>query len=179
MKGYTYRTGDSEPSTHLPLWEALVTDSVGDVIEFWGFKRNHGRVWALLYIRREPMNARQIQEDLELSKGAVSMISRDLEQWNVVSRVRHPGSSAWHFVAEVDFMEMITHVLQEREGELIRRVSTDLKDAEKLARESKEVEQETLDRIKRMRTLAGLMQQALDIFMKTARLDVSDTRDLL
>lgn len=178
MKGYTYREA-SETSTHLPLWEALVTDAVGDVIEFWGFKRNHGRVWALLYIRREPMNSGQIQDDLELSKGAVSMITRDLEQWNVVRRVRRPESSAWHFVAEVDFTEMISHVLREREGELISRVAEDLKDAETIATESEEVDQETLDRIARMRTLAGLMQQALDIFAKTARLDVSKTRDLL
>lgn len=179
MKGYTYRPHHSEPSTHLPLWEALVTDSVGDVIEFWGFKRNHGRLWALLYIRDTPLNARELQEDLELSKGAVSMITRDLEQWNVIRRVRHPESSAWHFVAQVDFMQMITHVLEQREGQLISRVSTDLKDAENLARQSDDVPQETIDRIHRMRTLAGLMQQALDIFTRTARLDVSDTKNLL
>jgi HTH-type transcriptional regulator, glycine betaine synthesis regulator len=178
MKGYAYRSGEGEPSLQLPMWEALVTDAVGDVIEFWGFKRNHGRVWALLYVREEPMNSRELQEDLELSKGAVSMIVRDLEQWKVVQRVRKPGSSAWHFEAELDFMEMITRVLQEREGELIARVSEDLKDAENLARTS-DVDEETLERIKRMRTLAGLMKQALDVFVKTAQLDVSQTRDLL
>lgn len=179
MKGYTYRPDQSEPSTHLPLWEALVTDAVGDVIEFWGFKRNHGRVWALLYVRNHPMNARQLQDQLELSKGAVSMITRDLEQWNVIRRVRHPESSAWHFVAEINFMGMITHVLKQREGQLIARVSTDLKDAENLARQSDDVPPETLDRIKRMRQLASMMEQALSIFTRTARLDVSDTKDLL
>lgn len=179
MKGYTYRPTESTDTTHLPLWEALVTDAVGDVIEFWGFKRNHGRIWAFLYIRDEPFNARQLQEELELSKGAVSMITRDLEQWKVIRRVRHPESSAWHFVAEVNFMGMITHVLEEREGQLISRVTTDLKDAEKLATLDEEVEEETVERIKRMRQLAGMMQQALEIFTRTARLDVSSTKDLL
>lgn len=107
------------------------------------------------------------------------MITRDLEQWDIVRRVRHPESAAWHFVAEVNFMQMITRVLQEREGELIARVSTDLKDAERLARESGEADEEVVERIKRMRKLAGMMQQALDIFIKTAQLDVSKTRDLL
>ncbi|RAL22374.1 transcriptional regulator [Lujinxingia litoralis] len=179
MKGYNYRTSDNPPTTSLPLWEALVTDAVGDVIEFWGFKRNHGRVWALLYLRRVPMNSSEIQDALELSKGAVSMITRDLELWNVVRRVRQASSSAWHFVAEVEFMQMITQVLEQREGQLISRVATDLKDAGRLAAEHPDVDDETLERIERMRRLAAMIQQALAIFAKTARLDVSNTRDLL
>ncbi len=179
MKGYTHRENEREPTTSLPLWEALVTDAVGDVIEFWGFKRNHGRVWALLYVRGEPMTARQIREGLDLSKGAVSMINRDLEHWAIVERVRIPQQSAWHYVAEVAFMKMITRVLKQREGKLISRVATDLKDARKLAEEADEPDDEVLERIERMQRLAGLMQQAVDIFTKTSRLDVSDTRDLL
>lgn len=179
MKGYSYREDRAEQTMSLPLWEALVTDAVGDVIEFWGFKRNHGRVWALLYLRDEPMNARQIREDLELSKGAVSMITRDLEDWEIVSRVRRPQSAAWHFVAEVEFMQMITRVLERREGKLISRVETDLDDARRLAAEADEPDEETLEKIDRMRRLAGMMRQALEIFTKTARLDVTKTRDLL
>lgn len=179
MKGYTYRDDDREPVSSLPLWEALVTDAVGDVIEFWGFKRNHGRVWALLYIRGEPMTARQIREGLELSKGAVSMITRDLVDWDVLRRVHRPGSSAWAFVAEVEFMEMITRVIERREGKLVSRVATDLRDARNLARQADEAAEEVVERIERMERLAGLMKQALQIFTKTARLDVSDTKDLL
>ena len=179
MKGYTYRPDDRDQTMSLPLWEALVTDAVGEVIEFWGFKRNHGRVWALLYVRNEAMTARQIQEGLDLSKGAVSMITRDLEDWEVVRRTRRPGSSARHFVAESDFMQMITRVLQRREGKLIARVATDLKDARKLAEEAGEVDPEVLERIERMQKLAGLMKQALQLFTRTARLDVRDTRDVL
>ncbi len=178
MKGYSYREGDYEPTDSLPLWEALVCDAVGDVIEFWGFKRNHGRVWALLYVRGEPMNSKEIQEGLDLSKGAVSMITRDLEDWEVVHRVRHPGSRAWHFTAEIGFMKMITRVLRRREGKLISRVTTDLKDARRLAEENG-AESEVLERIERMQKLAGLMKQALQLFTKTARLDVSETKDVL
>ena len=37
---------DVGPGTLAP-WEALVVDAVGNVIDFWKFKRNQGRVWAL------------------------------------------------------------------------------------------------------------------------------------
>jgi HTH-type transcriptional regulator, glycine betaine synthesis regulator len=180
MKGYAYRK-ESEPSDspNQPLWEGLVCDAVGDVIEFWGFKRNQGRVWALLYLRQEPMSAAQIQEALDLSKGAVSMITRDLEQWNVIRRVRHPGEAIWHFVAEVEFIHMIRRVLSEREGALVSRVSTDLDDAARLARDSGDVPEDVVERIARMRALAHLIEQALNIFLQTARFDVEKTRDVL
>ncbi len=179
MKGYTHRPDRPEPDDHLPLWQSLITGAVGDVIEFWGFKRNHGRLWALLYLRDEPMTARQLREDLQLSKGAVSMITRDLEEWNVVRRIHPEDQQACQFVAQNAFMAMITRVLQQREGQLISRVQQDLDDAYRLARQQDGVDDATLERIARMQRLAGLIGQALQIFTRTARLDVSDTKDLL
>ena len=41
-------------------WRALVFEAVGRVISFWGFKRNHGRLWALLYLTGEPLSAAEI-----------------------------------------------------------------------------------------------------------------------
>jgi DNA-binding transcriptional regulator GbsR (MarR family) len=57
------------------LWqsEALVSDSIGRLIEFWGFKRNMGRLWAILYLSDRPLSAPEIQDRLQLSSGAVSM----------------------------------------------------------------------------------------------------------
>lgn len=180
MKGYAYRK-ESQPSDspNQPLWEGIVCDAVGDVIEFWGFKRNHGRLWALLYLRQEPMSSAQLQLALDLSKGAVSMITRDLEQWEVIRRVRLPQDSIWYFLAEVEFIHMIRKVIHDREGALVSRVSTDLDDAARLARESGDVPGEVLERIGRMRSLAQLIEHALDLFVKTARFDVEKTRDVL
>ena len=55
-KGYSWSNAPrlaapDASSGGLPRWEALTTDAVGNVIEFWGFKHNQGRVWALLYLR--------------------------------------------------------------------------------------------------------------------------------
>ena len=55
------------------LWqsEVLVSDSIGRLIEFWGFKRNMGRLWAILYLCEQPLSAPGLQERLQLSSGAV------------------------------------------------------------------------------------------------------------
>lgn len=179
MRGLTYRgSDDGDELDGMPLWESLVVNAVGQVIEFWGFKLNHGRVWALLYLRSEPLSAAQLQDALGLSKGAVSMVTRDLEERGVLRRVRVAGEAASHFVAEVEFMRMIGRVLRDRELQLVRRVNEDLVDAERMAKEEG-VDADVVARVRRMRILSEVVARAVELFMKTARLDIHDARDVL
>lgn len=181
MPGYTYREmPDSDKEfPELKRWEALAVNAVGHVIEFWGFKRNHGRTWCLLYLRDEPMSSSDLQEELNLSKGAVSMITRDLEQWGVTHRLRVPNSNAWHFVAEVDFLKMLRRVIHERELQMVQRVRDDLKDALFLARDDDEVDEDTIRRLRGMVRLADMVNDAISFFLKTMRLDFTEADDVL
>lgn len=154
----------------IDLWEELCLDAVGTVIEFWGFKRNQGRVWAHLFLRGRPLKAAEIQSELGLSKGAVSILMRELEQWGVVRRVRQPGKRAWFFEAEQDLMAMIRRVLESRELSLVRRVRADLEWAERMAIEQG-IPRETRERLARLRQVAVAVDRALEVFMETAQLD--------
>lgn len=156
-----------------------MTEAVGDVIEFWGFKRNQGRVWALLYLHDEPMSARQIREHLQLSKGAVSMITSELREWEIIDIVEPDDSRARLFAANADFFSMITRVLRRREQNLIERVAIDLDDAYRLAKMSDDVDEATIRRLDRLRRLAGFMQQALETFLENALFDAGKTREIL
>jgi HTH-type transcriptional regulator, glycine betaine synthesis regulator len=176
-KGYSWsnapRLAAPEASSDgLPRWEALTTDAVGNVIEFWGFKHNQGRVWALLYLRGTAMSATQLEDELGLSKGAVSMLVRDLERWGVVLRIRQPGTGAWHYRAETDLVRMVSRVIQEREGAFIARVRADLEEARRLAAHAG-VGRERLGRLERIAALALGAERALRVFLRTARLDLS------
>lgn len=177
MKGYVL-PASVDDDTPLPLWQELIVNAVGTVIEFWGFKRNQGRVWGLLYLRGVALTAADVRSDLALSKGAVSMILRELETWGVIQRVRKPGSSSWHFIAEVDLMSMIGHVFREREVLVVQRVKEDLAEASRLAALSEDIPEAMLERLERMRMLAGLIEHALQIFLKTARLDMTEVRGI-
>ena len=175
-KGYSWsdapRLAASDPSPGLPRWESLAIDAVGNVIEFWGFKHNQGRVWAVLYLRGMSMTANQLEEELGLSKGAVSMLVRDLERWGVVVRIRQPGTGAWHFRAETDLVQMVRRVIQERETAFITRIRADLEEARRLASASG-VGRERLARLEKMAALAVGAERALRIFLRTARVDLS------
>jgi DNA-binding transcriptional regulator GbsR (MarR family) len=179
MRGYFYsgEASVAEPEAgtvgNLARWEAMATDAVGQVIEFWGFKRNHGRVWALLYLRGEPLSAGRIEEELALSKGGVSMLLRDLERWGVVVRVREPSSNSWHYQAETDLLRMVRRVIEERESGLVARIRADLVEAKRLAQQSPGVNRERLARLDRMNLLALASERALKLFLRTAQLDVT------
>jgi DNA-binding transcriptional regulator GbsR (MarR family) len=178
VKGYLWTVagrpaapGDAAQAPMAP-WESMAVDAVGNAIEFWGFKRNQGRVWALLYLRDQALTAAEIETALGLSKGGVSMLLRDLERWGVVLRGRATGGAAWRYGAQTDLMAMVSRVLQEREGQLLARIRADLLEARKLAQESG-VARPTLQRLSRMATLAEQTDRALKVFLKTARLDVA------
>ncbi|RPH70281.1 MAG: MarR family transcriptional regulator [Myxococcaceae bacterium] len=175
-KGYSWsdapRLAAPDPAPGLPRWEALAIDAVGNVIEFWGFKHNQGRVWAVLYLRGTSMTATQLEEELGLSKGAVSMLVRDLERWGVVVRIRQPGTGAWHFRAETDLVQMVRRVIQERETAFITRIRADLEEARRLAAASG-VGRERLARLEKLAALAVGAERALRIFLRTARVDLS------
>ncbi len=154
-----------------PAWEDLALEAVGTVIEFWGFKRNQGRVWALLYLRGEALSAAEIQRALALSKGATSVLVRELEHWGVLRRVRRPGDRTWRFEAEQDLMAMVRRVLQSREGALVARVVADLARAEAQVRRDRGAAPDVRARLGRMVRLARATERALEVFHRTARFD--------
>src|SRR4051794_34120806 len=176
MKGYLWtnaaETAKGTDAEHLAEWEAVAVDAVGNVIEFWGFKRNQGRVWALLYLRDTALTAAEIESDLDLSKGGVSMLLRDLERWGVILRVRSPGDASWRYRAETDLLKMARRVIEEREFAFIARIRADLDEARKLADASGKVPKERIRRLTRMSSLAEHTERALKLFLKTSRLDV-------
>lgn len=173
MRGYlTPEHGDPLPGRLAP-WETVAVESVGTVIEFWGFKRNHGRLWAFLYLRGRPQSASELVTELGLSKGAVSMITRELEQWGVLRRVRAGRSRAWQFVAEQDLMVMLRSVIERREISLVARVEHDLEAAEQGALASKDTPPDELERLARLRQLASLVSASLELFLASAHMDMS------
>ena len=180
MRGYSYRQlpDDGKEFPKLARFETLAVNAVGHVIEFWGFKRNHGRVWCLLYLRDEPMSSSQLQANLDLSKGAVSMIGRDLEQWGVAHRTRVSGSQARHYVAEVDFLQMLRRVVRDRELRMVEGVRDDLEDALNLARQE-DVDAKVLARLRGMVRLADMVHDAVRFFLKTMRLDFTEADEML
>ncbi len=164
----------------LSTWEVEVSDVVGRLIEFWGFKRNMGRVWTVLYLSPDPLSAEDLRQSLQLSSGAVSMTLSELGRWGVVRRVWIQGERKDFYAAEVQLWRMISRVFNERErSEIVAAVDAfedalrQLEKARKTAgdpaaRAKAELQYE---RISQLLELARLGRRLLDALVSTAKVD--------
>jgi DNA-binding transcriptional regulator GbsR (MarR family) len=97
-----------------------VADAVGALMEAWGFRRNMGRMWAVLYLEDHPLTAAELGERLGLSTGSVSALVNELEQWNIIKKTWVVGERREHFEAETSIWKMVSRVFRERELRWIR-----------------------------------------------------------
>jgi DNA-binding transcriptional regulator GbsR (MarR family) len=170
------------PGSDAPaLWasEVIVSDVMGRLIEFWGFKRNTGRIWTVLYLSPVPLTAQDLRHLLGLSSGSVSMMLAELARWGVVRKVWVQGDRRDHFAAEVHLWKMISRVLSEREKAQITAVVEACEDALRFL-ETKRRSPDSNDRqraelqVDRIRTLHNLVRTAkklLEGLLLTAKLD--------
>ena len=177
---------DSDRSEHHELSpsEALVSDVIGRLIEFWGFKRNMGRTWATIYLSPSPLTAQDVRDRLGLSSGAVSMTLTELVRWGAVRRVWIHGDRRDHFTAEVHLWKMIARVLSEREHaeivaateaceEALRLLKTEAQSENPKARERATFQTQ---RIEALFELAQLGKVLLDGLLSSLKLDLGALR---
>ncbi|HEY5922835.1 MAG TPA: MarR family transcriptional regulator [Kofleriaceae bacterium] len=100
-----------------------VADAVGALIEGWGFKRNMGRMWAVLYLEDHPLSAADLGDRLGISTGAVSMLLAELLQWGIVKKAWVVGERREFFEAETSIWKMVSRVFRERELNWIKTAS--------------------------------------------------------
>ncbi len=169
------------------LWqsEVLVSDSIGRLIEFWGFKRNMGRLWAILYLSDRPLSAPEIQDRLQLSSGAVSMTLNELTRWGVVKKVWIQGERRDHYAAEGNFWKMISRVFNERERVEVLDAIDIMEDAIRFLKDKAKESDERAraqfqeERIRELLDLARLGKQLLDALVKDAKVDGSPLMNVL
>lgn len=163
------------------LWrsELLVSDAIGRLIEFWGFKRNMGRLWTVLYLSEEPLSAPELQKRLGLSSGAVSMTLAELLRWGVVKKRWLQGERRDHFEAEGNLWKMISRVFNERERvevlDAIDAMEEAIEYAEAKGEATGQQERAAFQeaRIRELLELARIGSQLLESLVRDARVDGS------
>lgn len=99
----------------------LVAETMGELVEFWGFKASMGRIWACLYLSAQPLSANQLADLTGLSAGAISMGMHELAQWGLIRRVPVPGERKRYYTAYTDVWEVVRRIVRERELRLVGR----------------------------------------------------------
>jgi HTH-type transcriptional regulator, glycine betaine synthesis regulator len=108
-----------------------VADAVGALIENWGFKRNMGRMWTVLYLEDHALSAAELGDRLGLSTGSVSMLLTEMQQWGVVKKTWVVGERREYFEPETSIWRLVSRVLRDRELNWIRTAHEEFERAEK------------------------------------------------
>ena len=151
--------------SHTDEWFAEAVSVVGEVIGFWGFKENHGRIWAFLYLSTNPASTSDIRETLKLSKGATSMLLNELEEWRVILQSDDSIGRERMYVANPNFIEMIVRVMERRESDMLDQVVDRLNKVQHTAVQSR-ANSEQVESIQKMVDLAKMVRQIVSIGQK-------------
>ena len=135
---------------------------VGEFIQYWGFKKIHGRIWAHIYTSATPLDSQTLITRLKVSKGLMSLAMRDLLEYEVIQPVSTGKHGVTFYEANPDLMFVITNVLRKREAVMISAVSSCVerltsKNEKELA--NSRIDLTKLDNIKKMTDSAqGLLE---------------------
>jgi len=149
-----------------------VADAVGALMESWGFKRNMGRMWAVLYLEDHPLTAAELGDRLGLSTGAVSMLLAELVQWGIVKKAWVVGERREHYEAETSIWKMVSRVFRERELRWIKTAIDELDAAGDQLETGRDARRTLIaQRIAGLRQLAGVGAQLLEAVLEGESID--------
>ncbi len=166
--------------------ELAVAETVGQLMELWGFRRQLGRIWAVLFLSERPLAAPELCERLDISTGLLSMSLAELREWKVVRGVTVEGDRKEHYQAETNVWRLVAHVLRERERKAVEGALAAFQRAQEEMRAAAAdldpaVRAQARFRARRLEMLVGLCQAALGVLrvlLDSARADVGPIKAL-
>ena len=105
-------------------WGALGTS--------WGLNKAMAQIHALLMLAPEPLSVEDIMEELNISRGNVSMNLRNLIEWGIVRKDYKAGERKEYFASEKDIWKLTTQVAKERRKRELEPVIEMLEHASKI-----------------------------------------------
>jgi DNA-binding transcriptional regulator GbsR (MarR family) len=187
MTEVTTRPPRHSTSHTLARADLAVADQVGALMELWGFRRQLGRLWAVLFLSDRPLAAPELCDRLGISTGLLSMSLAELRGWGVVHGVSMEGDRKEHYQAETNVWKLVAHVLRERERKAVEET---LRSFERILAEIRTAGAADVDptvrslarfKTRRLEMLIGLCQAALAVLrvmLDSARADIGPIKAL-
>src|SRR5258708_31699638 len=104
-----------QPAAGAENVRATFVDGMGGIGEFWGIGRAMGQLWAVLYLRPEPMTMDQLVGAVGITKGHASTNLRALLRLGLVAKSWRPGDRKEYYSPQADLWAFARSVLRERQ----------------------------------------------------------------
>jgi DNA-binding transcriptional regulator GbsR (MarR family) len=133
----------------------------------WGINRTMSQIHALLLLSDKALNADEIMEDLQISRGNVNMNLRDLISWGLIFKQLIPGERKEYFVAEKDIWKVTRQISRERRRRELTPLLDTMKDIKTGLKndQSKEAE-DILKVVNDIDAVASLADSTLELISK-------------
>jgi DNA-binding transcriptional regulator GbsR (MarR family) len=135
----------------------FLASEVGRFIEYWGFKKIHGKIWVHLFLSATPLDAAELMKRLQISKALVSISLRDLMNYDVILQKGKSVEGTLLYVANPNIGEVISNVIKQREKKMLTKVLEAQKNLMNLSKIEKN--QQNISEIK-LRSLGKLIKNA-------------------
>ncbi|NTS76313.1 MarR family transcriptional regulator [Catenovulum sp. SM1970] len=96
-----------------PKIEAFVLHC-GEMGSRWGFNRTIGQMMGLLLINEQALTANELAEQLNISRGNVSMGIKELHSWRLIQVQHKPGDRKEYYSPAGSIWDLANRVFEER-----------------------------------------------------------------
>ncbi len=159
----------------------------GEMAASWGISRTMAEIHALLFISNQPLCTDDLMDELQVSRGNVSMNLRQLVTWGLAERVHHRGDRKEYFVAESDVWAMFEIISRERRRREIEPIVETIDRCRSMLKEElkglkgdrrREVEQ-FRQRLDDMQEFLSLVNSLFNLLVKVGKSKVGDVMKTL
>lgn len=158
----------------LPLELFQLEDSVGQFMQYWGFKKIHGRIWTHLYLSSEPLDTEELMQRLKVSKGLMSLAMRDLVHYEVIQQTATGKHGTVFYTANEDLQNVIFNVLKTREKKMLQLSQSWLEKLNKIKPAELKKQAMSLERIQSALELTTSAKEILELFLGQSECDSSE-----
>ena len=157
---------------------ALVTEAAGELFARFGMRAVLGRIWAVLFLSSEPLDAESLRRVLGISSGSLSMGLNELIDLGLVYRSTSSGERRFYYSAEAELWSVITRIFKDRERVRLTGLLERIKEAETQLAElegAEDVDDEVRHRLERVRHLVRVgtfVVDLLDAFVDRTRVEI-------
>lgn len=148
-----------------------LANEIGNFILYWGFKKIHGRLWTLLYLSDQALDAGQLIRRLQVSKALVSITLSDLLHYGVILESGKSSRGTQTYIANPNVLDTILKVLRERERKMIANAQTSHQLLATLPSEIKERAALNGERVEALGRMIRQAQNALSSLLELTTFD--------
>jgi DNA-binding transcriptional regulator GbsR (MarR family) len=142
-------------------------DITGDFIRYWGFRRIHGQVWAVLYLTDLPMTGTELAKAIGVSKALISKATAELLEYKLIYSKAIDEKSI-QYSAHEDVIQVIQHILETREKIIIHQAVEKCQDLIK-TQENKTEKDFSPKRLQKVDEMVTTAAASIDMILATLK----------